>query len=496
MAAPANLWARLAAHLPLNIVQACVGFGALAVFSHVLNPDEFGRYALVLSSMALAHTVAFTWIEAAAFRFHPEAKRDNELGDHFATVLKAGGVAALAAAALTLAALAFMETTPTILLAAVLAAIATLARFVSRIARETERANHQVWRYSVMEGAFLAGGFAIGAGAVIGFDFGPAGPFLGLAAIGCALALIDLPRLIAAGASGAAKRARLLCYAGYGAPLALALVLDLATQTATRFALESAAGPAAVGAFAAGYGLSGRILDLVFLWAGMAAAPLTLSAYETAGETGAKAAAGKLFSALIVLGAPAAAGLALVGKELAALMIGPGLRAETTLTLAWFALSGLLSGLTLYYFCEAFNLTRRTALRAALMVGPAIVAVGLTLIWAPTYGALGAAWALTASSGFGLIVMALVGRGLLRLPAPPIAIAKVALGVAAMSAAVAATPGLDTPFATLIAKAFVGAMVYGLLLFALDFSNVRSTVSAVWQRIHAKVSSSAVEAQP
>jgi O-antigen/teichoic acid export membrane protein len=215
-----------------------------------------------------------------------------------------------------------------------------------------------------MEGAFLAGGFAIGAAAIIGFDFGPAGPFLGLAAIGFALALIDLPRLIAAAAGGQATQARIRRYAAYGAPLALALVLDLATQTATRFALESAASPAAVGAFAAGYGLSGRILDLVFLWAGMAAAPLTLSAFETDGETGAKAAAGKLFTALVALSAPAAAGLALIGPELATLMIGPGLRAETVLTLPWFALSGLMSGLTLYYFCEAFTLTRRTGLRA------------------------------------------------------------------------------------------------------------------------------------
>lgn len=496
MSARNSLAMRLAAHLPLNLVQAGVGFGALAVFSHILNTDDFGRYALVLSCMALAHTLVFTWIEAAAFRFHAQAKAENALPDHFAALLGLSALATIAAGALTIAALATVNLSTQMLAAGGFAALATLARFWGRMARETERADHRVTRYSIMESLFLIGGLALGAGAILGFRAGPIGPFMGLAAIGCLLAMIDAPRLIAAAKGGAFSLARAQRYAAYGAPLALALVLDLASQTATRFALEASAGPAAVGVFAAGFGLAGRTLDLVFLWAGLAAAPLTLSAFESGGAVAAKAAAGKLFIALVGLAAPAAAGLAIVGPDLARVMIGPDLRDETILTLPWFALSGLLSGLTLYYFSEAFTLSRRTGLRAVLMLAPALCAVGLTLYWAPAHGALGASWALAVSSGFGLILMAFMGRRALALPVPPGSIAKVLLATAGMSAAVAAAPSLNLPLLNAAFHAVFGAMVYASLLIAMDFSGLRGLASAVWQRIRARVGLRAVEAQP
>ena len=38
---------------PLQIAQALVGFGAIAAFTRLMSPDEFGAYALALSvSMA------------------------------------------------------------------------------------------------------------------------------------------------------------------------------------------------------------------------------------------------------------------------------------------------------------------------------------------------------------------------------------------------------------------------------------------------------------
>ena len=59
-------FAKLLGLAPLQIAQALIGFGAIAAFTRLLSADEFGRYALALSALMFAHTLAFTWAESAA----------------------------------------------------------------------------------------------------------------------------------------------------------------------------------------------------------------------------------------------------------------------------------------------------------------------------------------------------------------------------------------------------------------------------------------------
>jgi O-antigen/teichoic acid export membrane protein len=72
---------------PLQIAQALVGLGAIAAFTRLMSPEEFGRYALALSASMLAHALLFTWAEAAAFRFFSAARAEKRLADHFATLI-------------------------------------------------------------------------------------------------------------------------------------------------------------------------------------------------------------------------------------------------------------------------------------------------------------------------------------------------------------------------------------------------------------------------
>ena len=62
-------WRGVWGYLPANIVQGVVGFGAIVVFTRLLSPEDFGRYALAFSVMTLVHVAAFSWLEAAMARF-------------------------------------------------------------------------------------------------------------------------------------------------------------------------------------------------------------------------------------------------------------------------------------------------------------------------------------------------------------------------------------------------------------------------------------------
>jgi len=82
-----KLLRHLAGYLPVHIAGGIAAFGSVYVFTRLLGPEEYGRYALMLSVMALIHTLSLTPAEAAAYRFTGEAEAKNKLPDHFRTTL-------------------------------------------------------------------------------------------------------------------------------------------------------------------------------------------------------------------------------------------------------------------------------------------------------------------------------------------------------------------------------------------------------------------------
>ncbi len=44
-----------------------------------MGADEYGIYAPMLWTMAVIHTISFTWVEAAAYRFTAEADARDDL---------------------------------------------------------------------------------------------------------------------------------------------------------------------------------------------------------------------------------------------------------------------------------------------------------------------------------------------------------------------------------------------------------------------------------
>jgi O-antigen/teichoic acid export membrane protein len=470
---------------PLQIAQALVGLGAIAAFTRLMSPEEFGRYALALSASMLAHTLLFTWAEAAAFRFFAAARAEKRLADHFATLLGLAIVLGAIVLVATGALLAFVGVREDIAALSAFAAGAAVFRFLTRITRESERAAFDIGRYAALETAYLAVGFAAGVALLMRFDLGAVAPFAGLLLAGVVIFLIDAPRLMARAKGGAPSLARAGTYASYGAPLALALAVDLGVQTIARFILAHQAGVAELGAYAAAFGLA-RPLDLVFLGVGAAFAPLMLAAYEDEGAEPARNVARNAFAVLAVLAVPAAVGLALVAEPLAALLVGEGLRAQAAQTLPWLAVAGLAAGFNLYYLSEAFQLTRRTGLRAAVMLAPGAVQLVLTLLLAPRLGAAGAAMAAAAGAVCGALLLGAVGRRLIALPISVALITRVGIATAVMAAMVIATPMFEG-LAGLALKAAVGAVAYFAAALALDIFGLRGRASALLQAAGARV---------
>ncbi len=483
------LWKHLLGYLPVNIAQALAGFGGIFVLTRLMSPQDYGRYGLVLAAMTFFHSIVFTWLEAALARFYARAEADESLNNDLASAYFAFFL--LAAASLVLGGLALMllPIPADYRALAGYALAAVLLRAALNLTMVARKAAREVSRYSLIEFFHISAAFGLGVMLVAATDLRAAGPIIGMAvAAGIAL-LFDLPLMLARARGGKPSWAQVKVFALYGMPVSLSLVLEYALSSGDRFLIAGYLGAASVGVYTAGYGLANRTLDVIFVWAGMAAAPLTIAALEHDGIDGARAMARKAFGLMALLGFPAATGLALVAQPLAAVMTGPAFRAMAAQIIPWIALAGLMNGIMTYYLHEAFTLSRRTAVMAVIMLFPALLNIALNIVLLPRLGLQGAVMATVIAYFAGLVLSALAGRRYFPLPLPWGAAARTALACAIMAAGVKLVPWpQDWPaFALLAAEAAFGAVLYGAAAFALDLAGCRAIAAQGLARLRRRL---------
>lgn len=468
-------WRGVWGYLPVQATQALVGFGAIIAFTRLLTPEEYGHYALAFSVASLIHTTFLTWLESAMARFQVAELERGEIGAHLGTLYRTF---------LAMVALIWLVAGPVILLAPLnpalkLAIVAGMVSFcikgVFKLIQERKRAEGDVKGFALMELSLGLGGF--GGGVLLAWlGWGGAAP---LAAVGFVVAFTLLwaaPGDLRAAARGRFEAGRLRRAAAYGLPLSMSLVLALALSTTDRFIIAGFLGEESVGAYHAGYSVGFRMLDVVFIWLGLAGAPAAIAALERGGVPALQKAARIQAELMISLALPAAVGLALVAEPLVALLVGEALRSQAAQVTPWIALGAFGYGITTYYFNQAFTLGRRTGLLLAAMAVPAVVNIGLNLLLVPAFGIIGAAWSTAISFNLGAVASAVLGRRAIALPLPWAAGARAVLASALMAAVVLAVPAWGG-WTELLAKAAAGAVTYVLALLAMD-SRLRRRPSA------------------
>ena len=467
-----KLMRHLAGYLPVNIASGVAAFGGVYLFTRLLTPDEYGRYALMFSVLTLIHTLSLTPAEAAAYRFAGQASAANTMPDHFRTSLSLT-FRSLIVAALLLGGVAIaIGKLPEYLMILPWLAVLMPLNTLIQMALEAHKATQQVGRYALIETSRLLGGFILGALVAWKTGFGAASPFVGMVIAGAVLVLPQGRWLMQQARGGSTSAAQRRAYLAYGVPIAAALTLDLILSAADRFLIALFMGEASVGEYAAGYGVADKTVLLLCAWAAMAGSPLVMAAYETGGKDAARDEARGLIRTLFLIGIPAATGLALVARPLAEALIGEDVRAGAMTIIPWIAVAGLLNGLLIHYFSEAFQLAHRTKERAFLMLIPAGVNVALNLALIPLFGLMGAVGATVGSYALGILVLASRGHRHVALPIPLNDLMRVGLAAAAMWPALILVPAWGS-WPELIAKAVLGGAVYAMTAVILDAGGAR-----------------------
>jgi len=297
-------------------------------------------------------------------------------------------------------------------------------------------------------------------------------PFAGAAVAAALCIAFSVRGELALGRGGRFDVARARRYAAYGLPVSLSLLLAVVISGTDRILLAVFLDEAAVGAYHAGYNLANRTLDIIFVWLGLAGGPAVIAAFERGGGEDLKKAARQQADVMVLLGLPAAVGLALVAQPLAELLVGEALRDDAARAVPWIAAAGFFGGVTIY-LDNAFTLSRRSGLLFVVMAIPAIANVGLNLLLIPLFGFDGALVATTASLVLGAVASYVLGLRAQPMPIPLTTLARCGLAAAVMTIVLLLLPSLDA-LPELVLKAAVGALVYGAAALLLDAGGLRS----------------------
>jgi O-antigen/teichoic acid export membrane protein len=464
-------WRGVWGYLPANIVQGVVGFLAIVLFTRLLSPEDFGRYALAFSAMTLAHVAVFSWLEAAMARFWA-AQTPGAAQGHFASLYRTAFVLSAAFLVVTGLTVWLLPTDPLFRIALAVGLAGAPARCMVKLAQERFRAEGEVAKSARLDMAVTAGGLALGVGFAL-TGMGAAAPLLGLGLAPLAALPFVLPGELKQARGGAFEAGRVRDYAMYGYPIAASLALTVVLSSTDRFVLDAYLGEAAVGAYHASYSIANRTLDVLFLWLGTAGQPALVMALERGGMDRLKVAAREQLSTFLLVGLPAAAGVALVARPLSEVLIGEELRTAAASVTPWIALSALLFGLTAYYFGQAFTLGKKTRRLLIAMAIPAGLNVVLNLVLVPRFGLMGAAWATAASFGLGMVATMLIGRRVVALPIPWESLARCGVATGIMALVVSSLPAVGG-LGELMLDAGVGAMVYAAAALTLNAAGVRT----------------------
>ena len=472
-------WRGVLGYLPVNIIQGVVGLLTIVLFTRVLDPAEYGVYALAFSVGSLTQTILLTWTEAAMARFLAARAEDGRIADHFATLYRVWIGAALVVPAVCVVVALMPLNTP--LKVAVIAALGSMvANSLMKLALERRRAAGEVSSAALLTILQVLGGFIMGLGLAFA-GLGGAAPVLGVGLTSALCMIFVLPRELKQMAGGRFEKSLAKTYAAYGLPVSMSLILALVLASTDRLLLGAFLDEATVGLYHAGYSLGSRTLDVVFIWLGMAGAPALISALERGGQPALTEAAREQAGFMVLLTLPAAVGLAMVARPLADLMVGEALREGASHVTPWIAASGWLSGITTYYLLQAFTLARRTPLLIVSMSAPALANVALNLVLIPMVGLDGALWATTISYGLGAIVAWGLGRRACAMPIPWDVLAKAGGASLVMALCVRALPAPGGVL-ELALKAGIGALVYGVLVLGLDAGGLRGKLSLILRR--------------
>lgn len=385
----------------------------IALFTRLLSPVDYGRYALIVAAVGLLNNVLFGWLGQGVVRYLSAEGRESPqtttaiLGAWFVLNL---GISAVAAG------IAFTLAPPEWQQLVLLGVLMLWAQTWNDLCLEVHRSRLQPARYALM--LMIRSGLALPIGVLaIQQGWGAQGALLGATGGLLFSGLLVKPAALQFHLQ-ALRWSTVVELAQYGVPISVNAAFLMVVHFSDRFLIAAFLGEGAAGIYAAAYDLAQQSVALVLRSVGNAVPPLVFRAYEHGDFPAARQYLERNFQILSAVGGLMTTLLWGAAVPLSSVVVGAAFREEAAQIIPIVALATFVVGLRTHHFLLPILLQRATKGIIAPSVIAAVLNVGLNLWWIPQYGIQGAAWATLLAYTVALVMVILISRRLLQMPIP------------------------------------------------------------------------------
>ncbi len=459
-----------------RLVPGAVSLLALALYTRLLTPNEYGHYALVIAAMGFVNAVCFQWLNLSLGRFLPAHEHQSQA--LLSTALTGFLILVLTTGVLGGVLIAGFWSDKTLCWLIVLVVTVSWAQAWFDLNLKIINIRLAPIRYGVLNSVKAL--LAISLGIVLFYrGWGVVGILIGLI-----MSLLLTSLFVWKHWNEFSLRhfdiKLLKDFISYGAPLTLTFMLTIIVDASDRFFLGWIKNAEAVGSYSAAYDLTQQSLGMLMSVIHLAAFPLVLRALEEKGVAEARSQLKKNALMLLAILVPATVGLVILADNIAVVMLGTEFREDASLIITVVALAAFVSGIKSFYVDYSFQLGRKMKGQVWTVMWAALANVGLNLWWIPVYGVAGAAYATLGAFLLGLFFSWYLGRKIFPLPPFPKESYKIFLASIGMAATLWLMVG-QIGISVLLNQVLLGCIVYTMLLLILNFGQSRFKLAGCFQ---------------
>lgn len=463
-----------ASYLLARGVPGIINFFALAVYTRLLVPEQYGLYAMVIAVISLVNVVLWQWLRLGMSRFL--ASYEDRHGVFLSTVALAFlSLLVFSACLFVVVVMIWPEQVGIGLAALSLLLLWMQAWFELNLELARSRLS-----------PLLYGGLA-SIKAVVAIALGSVLAYLGLGVHGVLIGVLvgfALPALWMTWRVWRIVRVSLIDrkvinqLAHYGLPLTATFALGFIVNSSDRLIIGWLMDVESAGLYAVGYDLAAQVLIMFMAIINLAAYPVVVRKLEQEGEDAARQQLRIGATLMLASALPAMVAWVLLAPNIASVVLDAAYVDSSLKLMPIIAMATLLAGFQFFYFDMAFQLSKRTVQQIWVMLVAALINIVLNLLWIPSFGLEGAAYATLVAFSAGLICSVLLGRRAFLLPMPT-HVFKIIVAVIVMAMAVWLMAEWRGALA-LVAQSVIAAIVYAVVLILFNVGGIQRKISLHW----------------
>jgi O-antigen/teichoic acid export membrane protein len=469
-----------AVYLLARSVPGVINFLAIAIYTRLLSPEEYGRYVLVFSVVTFINIVLYDWLRLSLLRFVSGQSIDViSVKSTVFTIFLTVNILTLLVG-IILYVVNNEQTWRMIVVVSVLL-LWTQAWFDLHL--QSLRAGLQPLQYGVVSWVRAFVSLGVGIVLVKYFHLSFFAPLVGFLVGNVCAGLINLQKEWSAVRLDMERRIACVLFS-YGLPLVITQFFSFALGLSDRFLIAAMIDEAAAGVYAATYDFVQQVSTFLLSTFSLAAYPLLVRSHEQGPRANFRAQAKVNICALLLLSAPIVILLALYSTPVASAYFGSDYRNTAATLIPWLAAAMLLSNVRSLHFDIAFQISNRTTIIALIVGSAASANIVLNILLIPIWGLKGAAYSTVASFMLALLLSVVAGQRVLPMPFPLQEVGKVIAGCAAMIGVLLVVERLPMLLEShLVFKVTLGLLAYVGTLWAMDAAHVRRKAMARLQHV-------------